>query len=518
MGKIKVIEEKLKDKTKQWLPVFIASMIFSIIVYYMLLSKGLVNSDDGLWEYNYYKAGSWSLSLGRWFWLYLDRLRFGVSTEPITSLLALACYSAGIVFLFDLYAIKITNKIIYLVSMLFLSSISVSVSLSFRFMSVDFGAAFLLAMLAAWAIIKIHRMWLAVIAGGILIALSTGVYQAYIGCTCITLVGYFLIALCNDKVELKTVVQDILKSVLATILGGILYFLILQLHLTIFHIALSDYNGANNYSLMNAIKNLPFNIGYTYRVFIRYYFENYFKLNVLQEFRLYWIVFLLAAIFFIRKLLHIAKRNMVKALLFALFIAAVPIASNAVLLITTGVWVSLHMTAAMALCIPVLVCVEAQDCTGKIWSWIWKINVLLLIIMIYGNIYQLQIDQEAMWEGQKAATTIAEGIIQKLDETGNLDADIQYCVLGSPTGNELFYFSKIAEKANGYALFGNWNTGMRRSWQGVFRYLCGINLEMCSSGDYDAIAANPEVANMAVFPEEGCIIRINDIVVIKVSP
>lgn len=327
-----------------------------------------------------------------------------------------------------------------------------------------------------------------------------------------------MIVLCDDKVEIKTIVQDLIKSVLAIVLGGILYFLILQLHLRIFHIGLSDYNGANSYSLMNAIKSLPFNIQYTYKVFIRYFFENYFKLNVLQEFKIYWLVFLLSAIFFIKKLLYIAKRNIIKALLFALFIAAIPIASNAVLLITTGVWVSLHMTVAMALCIPVLVCVEAQECVGKIWSWIWKINVLLLLIMIYGNIYQLQIDQEAMWEGQKATTTIAEGIIQKLDETGNLDADVQYCVLGSPAGNELFYFSGIAEKANGYALFGNWGSGMRRSWQGAFRYLCGINLEMCSSWDYDSIAANPEVENMTAFPEEGCIMRIDDIVIIKVSP
>lgn len=518
MDKIKIMGDKLRYKAKQWAPTFIFYMIFSFMIYNMLLTKGLVNSDDGLWEYNYYKAGKWSLSLGRWFWLYLDRLRFGISTEPITSLLALACYSAGIVILLDLFAIKATSKIRYLVGALLLSSVSISVSLSFRFMSVDFGAAFLLAMFAAWIIIKIHRAWLAVILGGILIALSTGVYQAYIGCTCITLLGFFLFELCDDNVETKTVVRNMIKSVLAVVLGGILYFLILKIHLTVFHLNLSDYNGANSYSLMNAIQNLPFNIKYTYMVFRRYYLENYFKLNVFREFKIYWIVFILAIFFAIKKLIYIAKKNIIKALLFALFIVAIPIACNAVLLITTGVWVSLHMTVAMALCIPVILCVEAQDSTGKIWSWVWKMNVLILLIMLYGNIYQLQIDQEAMWEGQKATTSIAGEIIHKLDETGNLDADLQYCVLGGPAGNELFYFSVIAEKANGYALFGNWNSDMRRSWQGVFRYLCGIDLEMCSSADYHAITARPEVENMPAFPKEGCIIRIDDIVVIKVSP
>ena len=484
----------------------------------MLLSKGLVNSDDGLWEYNYYKAGRWSLSLGRWFWLYLDRLRFGVSTEPVTSLMALACYCVGLVIMLDLYDFKVTDKKAFLAAALFMSSISVSVSLSFRFMSVDFGAAFLLAMSAAWAVIKMDKIWSAVIAGGILTALSAGVYQAYVSCTCITLVGYILIILCGDKAESKTVVRYIIKSVLALALGGVLYFLILQLHLTVFHVALSDYNGANTYSLVNAIENLPFNIQNTYRVFSRYYFENYFKLNVLQEYKIYWIVLLFTAAFFIKKLVYIARRNVFKALLFVLFIAAIPIASNAVLLITTGVWVSLHMTVAMALCIPILVCVEAKDCDEKVWPWIWKINLMTLLILLYGNIYQLQIDQEAMWEGQKATTSIAEEIIHKLDETGNLDPDTQYCVLGGPLGNKLFYFSVIAGEANGYALFGNWNTGMRRSWQGAFRYLCGIDLEMCSLADYNTIASMPEVENMPVFPEEGSITRINGIVVIKAAP
>lgn len=322
MDKIRAVGEKCKDKAKQWSPVFITCMILSIAIYYMFLSKGLVNSDDGLWEYNYYKAGRWSLSLGRWFWIYLDRFRFDVSTEPISSLLALACYSAGLVIMLDLYDVKITDKVAFLVN----------------------------------ALIKMDRIWSAVIAGSILIAFSTGIYQAYISCTCITLVGYFLLVLCDNKVESKTVVRDILKSVLVLVMGGALYFIILQLHLTVFHVALSDYNGANTYSLMNSIKNLLFSIQYTYRVFSRYYLENYFKVNVLREFKIYWIMFLFTAAFFIRKLVYIAKRSAIRAFIFALFIAAIPVASNAVLLIATGVWVSLHMMVAMALCIPVLVC------------------------------------------------------------------------------------------------------------------------------------------------------------------
>lgn len=155
----------LKGKGRIYLPLFVGCILFSFIVYFLLISQGLVNSDDGLWEYNYYKAGKWSLSLGRWFWLYLDRLRFGVHTEPVTSLITLACYSAGLVVMLDLFACNPARKIAWLACALLLSNVSVCVTLTYRFMSPTFGLAFLLAISAVWVIIKIKKPWLAIFGG-----------------------------------------------------------------------------------------------------------------------------------------------------------------------------------------------------------------------------------------------------------------------------------------------------------------------------------------------------------------
>ena len=45
---------------KKYLPVFAGSMLFSVALYYLLMAHQLVNSNDGIWEYSYYKAGRWS--------------------------------------------------------------------------------------------------------------------------------------------------------------------------------------------------------------------------------------------------------------------------------------------------------------------------------------------------------------------------------------------------------------------------------------------------------------------------
>ena len=93
-------------------------------------------------------------------------------------------------------------------------------------------------------------------------------------------------------------------------------------------------------------------------------------------------------------------------------------------------------------------------------------------------------------------------------------------MVGVPAYNSLFAVSRLYEASNMYAHFGGWYNEpscTRRSWQGVFSYLCGANLTMCSSGDYGALYGNDTVRDMPSYPEEGFIRRIGDIVVVKVA-
>lgn len=505
-------------KIREYLWVFGSGLLFSVVIYYLLISNQLVNSIDGLWEYSYYKSGSWSLSLGRWATLYLDRLRFGIHTEPLTSLITLSCFSAGSVFILDLFEIG-KNKIGHFVNMLFLSSTAVCVALSYRFMSPTFGLAFLLNVLAAWVIIKWKHKVLSVLAGGGLIAFSMGLYQSFIGCTCIVLVGYFIYVLQKEDIPLKSIIDDVIKALLSACLGGALYILILNMHLKIFHVAMAEYNGANLYSIGNTIKNLPASVANTYRVFIRYFIEGYFKTNVFQDLKIYIIIFVFAAVILAMGLGKTFKIGKLRAALYLIFVLAIPVASNAVLLIATYAWTSLQMTAPMALCIPVLWCAESKIISSgkKYLGWI---NTLLILVLLYGNIYQVQIDQEAMLEGKISTTTMAQDIVHDLNDLGYLDADAKYCILGIPAANEMFKTSVIYEKANQDALFGTWNRDIgcsRRSWQGVFSYLCGVDLPICTLPEYGVILEEESVQTMEIYPNDGYISKIGDIVVVKVS-
>lgn len=148
---------------------FLWLMLFSVVLYFRLMAEELVNCYDGIWMGSYHLAGAWELSLGRWFWLIIDRLRLGVSCDPMTSLMTLACYSLGLTFCVDLLDCK-DSPARYLAGVLFLSSQSVLIALSYRFMSPTFGVAFLLGILGIWLCARIKSFLL-----GMLPALSVSV-------------------------------------------------------------------------------------------------------------------------------------------------------------------------------------------------------------------------------------------------------------------------------------------------------------------------------------------------------
>lgn len=68
---------------------FILLFFGSVIIYSELMINQLTNDYDGLWEGAFHNAGIWELSLGRWFWQYISRARFGTSADPYTSLITL---------------------------------------------------------------------------------------------------------------------------------------------------------------------------------------------------------------------------------------------------------------------------------------------------------------------------------------------------------------------------------------------------------------------------------------------
>lgn len=211
-------------------------------------------------------------------------------------------------------------------------------------------------------------------------------------------------------------------------------------------------------------------------------------------------------------------------MLCAICTGLIPAVCNAVLFIATDTEVSLQMTGGVALCLHVLVCLDNKiraERSIKRPVGLRAIMGLVLALILWGNIYQVEFDQNAMEEGYQASMSITERIIDHLDESGYLGTDTPLCLAGRTAENPMFRVTDAFQKANAYARFGEWydvNAGcFRQSWQGMLWLNAGVNVTLCTDDEYDTITAKEIVQEMPCFPAEGSMRMDDGILVIKIS-
>ena len=221
---------RLAARMRSYKKPFLILYLYVLLLNAPLLILRLTNSEDGLWNQDDYMAGSWELSIGRWFWPVLDKLRFGISLDPLPALASLALYVLSFLLILEILGLRpfykcdlihpidqpqsvhqqqpvhqqqqihhaaLANRsvpfyqtphngLIYLMGALFLSSVGITCQMSFGYMALTFGCSFLLAVLAVWVLICFWERCLpSVLLSAVCIGLMMGLYQAGIGTTCL---------------------------------------------------------------------------------------------------------------------------------------------------------------------------------------------------------------------------------------------------------------------------------------------------------------------------------------------
>ena len=521
MDKVQNIKLFLKGsalKHKKYGIIFIINIVIASIVYSLLMCNQLVNELDGLWHGSISYANGWELSIGRWLLRFLDKAHFYISPDPITSIFALTIFSAASILILDLFEIN-KLSIALLVSSLFMINTSICAILSFRFTSLAYAVSCFLGVFSAWLIICTPPRFS--IVPVLTIALMMGCYQANIGCTCLLLLLYIPFRLNKQDMTIKELLQYLAKAAVTIILGGGLYYLLLNINLKYYDIEMNNYNGASGYGILGMITNLPNSFKHTYADF-QFFFSNIgTKINIFSG-KLYIIIFSILFAFLIYGLITLFIKNEINALISLLCFALVPAACNVALIIAYGSNTSIQMTLPMSLCIPALICVISKyELKESLLAYGAKLIAAgFLVLLLYGNFIMVQYDQQAMYMGRESMKTLTAEISDRLLQLDLFHPYYQYCFVGKPSANLLFNKNDIFLRSNDYARFGDFGVVpdcVRQSWYGFWTNEMGINLTMASDEKYKEIIATNELRQMPVFPEVGSCMMINDVVVIKVS-
>jgi hypothetical protein len=272
-----------KNEMKNYLKYIIFGVIFGTFVYLQMMSNDLVNNIDGIWHPSNFIAGNWEISLGRGLQRYADRARFGLVTSSFNTLLVLLLISIADVLVIRRFDLK--GKLFsFLFIIMSIANPVVSESLSYSYMSVNFGLAYFFSVLAFFVLPTIgKRKWqvLRALLSGFLLAISMSFYQAYIGVFCVVIV-FLAIKLLDNEEKNSKIGNYLLNAMISLFSGGIFYLIITKALLLHAGVELSSYRGANNISIGTIIKSLPDTLKECYIQFWSYFIEG--RMNARLEF------------------------------------------------------------------------------------------------------------------------------------------------------------------------------------------------------------------------------------------
>ena len=504
---------------KHW-PTGLFGIVFSAILYSMMMSQQLTNTFDGLWHQNYRHAGIPELTSGRWMLYFVDKFNMGLHADPIISLGALCLFVLGFLLVVDLFGVE--NKTAAFLSVaLFVSSTAVSNTLSYRMTSLGYGLAYFFAAFGIYAAVRVENRILAALVSGVSVGLSMACYQAYLGVFGIIAV-FYLIARCNapakEKADTKrTLFNDILRMACSLAVGAVFYVATLSFFLKLWKVSLSTYNGVGGITLSDLVLGLPKNICKTYRYFGSYFLTDALKINRLQQLGGMYVLLALILVVVIVIGARVWKSGKVQVAVLALSALAIPVACNAYMLLA-GDKLELQMTAGLAMVMP-LTMIVALSCFDK-YRVIRLACVVFGVALLYGNAMQVWFDQEAMYEGRNACETMVTQVLEDLKDNDLLSPEYEYFFVGVPARNPYFAVSDIYACANGYAQMGNfWVSGSccQMSYHGLINKWMGFNLPM-SYLFYEDLPQSANITEIPVYPYDGYITVVDDnLVIIKIS-
>ena len=493
-------------------------MVFTCSIYAMFLSENLLNGADGIWNGSYLRAGNHELSLGRWALHYIDKLHFGVSTNPFTVILSLFIFVLGTEILVNIWDEKENTKEDYFISFLFLSNVIICITLFYIFTAISYALAFFLSMLCVKCIKegtrgKINITYL--LGGAICLAFVMGLYQAYIGCILVVALGYHLLLIYRKKPVIEHV-RYLGGGLFSGLIGFIIYEIILHIELARYGVQISNYFGGSDISFKSILVNLPESIVKSYLYFVKYFTGELYSWTMYQS-QTIKAILILIILFLGYLFLQLWKRIRYLSILCIVEVLLIPIAVNFTLILAPQSGIMPQQMASLALVFPFFVKISFSMCRSKYRGWINKCLIVFFIVILWGNIYMVQVDQGAMREGSYAVKSIGQGVLCTLAEKGYYGEE-GYVFVGAPCNSSRFYANAIYWNANAYARIAGVGSSQKgfdhKTWQGIFRNLLGVELPILDSSQYYEME---EVVNMPVYPEEGSIAVIDGIVVIKMS-
>lgn len=242
------IPGKLRSIPRPVMAAMISALVIGVICHFQALTQQMVNHDTVT---TIGDDGMWLLAQGKWFFGYIASLRGHIATSGIESTCALLLLSLCAGLTASVLRIRTTLHAA-LVGAILVSFPSVFSNMLYLGEDTFYTALFM-ATLAVYLTIKYKFGFLA---GIVLLTLSTGTYQAYIGYSAGLFVLVSILDILENKKKPKEILINGLKFLGVLLASVVMYYVCLQILLVVRNTELSAYQGINSFDSITLRKTL----------------------------------------------------------------------------------------------------------------------------------------------------------------------------------------------------------------------------------------------------------------------
>ena len=488
-----------------WKTSFLTAVILGLLIHMPMLVRDIPNH-DGL-DSMYFDQNM--ITSGRWFLTVACGISSYFNLPWVIGILGLFYLGITSVLLTEFLEIENRGTAVLIGGML-TAFPALAATFAYVFTLDGYMLALLLAVSAPLLVKKYKRGFLA---GGVALAFSMGIYQSYLSFTMLlSLYGVLMLLLTRETVGEK--LKGICNYLFMGVIGVGLYYVLLQVLLKIQGKELASYQGING--MGTAGGGFPASIKEIYGDFLSFsirsgiLFKNIFSLLALG------LLCGLTFVLLIRLIIKEKKYTDIRLyVIILLFTAAVPIASNVILLISPEVNYHLLMRYQWVLC-PILLTALA-DKYGKEslsrWLLLFTGGVLILHYALTDNIAYFNLEKK-----YEKTYAYCLRLADRMEQTEGYYPGIPVALIGVVSETQ-YPITDITEDVTGSitGMTGDYLLYTRTNYQAFFKHYLGITINLVSDEEMLEIYDSEEYRGMGTFPQQDSLKVVDGILYIKLE-
>lgn len=453
----------------------------------------------------------WALSLGRWMMEYLSESVYNVVMPPVYLAFNGLCAAGVILLLADLWKIRSRVFLVF-------GSLSLVVALAVIWQNLvihvaySYGFAMLMAVLAVYLIFS-KRGAVSFGAAVVCLVLSMGTYQAEIGFATGTVLCTLMLW-CLQELPLAQLAQKTGKALAMGILGGVVYFVILQEESARYGVPISDRGGLSSFGAGSLLNGLVENAHLAYHDFKQYFTSGPNHLGKAQL-----LVLLAAVVLLGLGFLRLVRRRKPQAAVLAVLGVLLPLGIN-VIDVLTGTEQNYLMSYPMQLMIPFVLMLAWRETAPGWWKGLVRFGAgAAAFLVCWISVVTAYATYHTVALAYRYVDTLTNAILTSVLTDEDYTPDTRVLIAGLPDESQAQKFNFLYDSScyQGPMVFWSGTNGVLGNWKNYIYDYHGLWIGEVATDEYYDIIDSDDFAAMPVYPAEGSLQKFDDILVVKLQ-